>query len=60
MIAPRYRQPRNSLSPDQVTRLVQMREHGATWKEIGRTFSKQDGACKSIFDKAKARRDAHA
>ncbi len=53
MIAPRYRSPRNSLSPDQVARLVDMREQGATWKEIGRTFHKQDGACKSIFDKAK-------
>ena len=54
MIAPRYRRPRNSLSPEQVTSLVHMREQGATWKEIGRTFRKQDGACKTIFDKAKA------
>ena len=53
MIAPRYRRPRNTLSPEQVDSLVYMREQGATWKEIGRTFAKQDGACKSIFDKAK-------
>ncbi len=53
MIAPRYRRPRNSLSPEDVARLVRMREQGATWKEIGRAFAKQDGACKSIFDKAK-------
>ena len=53
MIAPPYRRPRNSLSPEDVVRLVRMRDQGATWKEIGRTFAKQDGACKSIFDKAK-------
>ena len=52
MIAPRYRRPRNRLSPEEVSSLVRMREQGATWKEIGRTFGKQDGACKSIFDKA--------
>ena len=56
MIAPRYRRPRNSLSPEEITRLVRMRDQGATWKEIGRTFRKQDGACKSIFDKAKGHR----
>ena len=55
MIAPPYRRPRNSLSPEDVARLVHMREQGATWKEIGRAFAKQDGACKSIFDKAKGR-----
>ncbi len=53
MIAPPYRRPPNRLSPEDITRLVRMREQGATWKEIGRTFAKQDGACKSIFDKAK-------
>ncbi len=52
MIAPRFRQPRQSLSPDQVADLVRMREQGATWKEIGRTFRKQDHACKTIFTKA--------
>ena len=54
MIAPRFRRPRTSLSPAEVTQLIAMREQGATWKEIGRAFAKQDGACKSIFDKAKA------
>ena len=54
MIAPRYRRPRNSLAPEEVASLVRMREQGATWKEIGRTFRKQDGACKAIFDKAMA------
>ena len=58
MIAPSYRRPRNNLSPEQVADLVRMREQGATWKEIGRTFAKQDGACKSIFDKAKGPRSA--
>ncbi len=53
MIAPRYRSPRNSLTQADVSRLVAMREGGSTWKEIGRTFGKQDSACKSIFDKAK-------
>ncbi len=53
MIAPDYRRPRNNLSPEEVAQLVHMREQGATWKEIGRTFAKQDGACKTIFDKAK-------
>ena len=53
MIAPRYRRPNTRLSPEEVTRLVRMREQGATWKEIGRAFAKQDGACKSIFDKAR-------
>ncbi len=53
MIAPVYRRPPNRLSPEEVARLVNMREQGATWKEIGRTFGKQDGACKSIFDRAR-------
>ena len=60
MIAPRYRRPPSNLSPEQVASLVRMREQGATWREIGRTFSKQDCACKSIFDKARAHpADAH-
>lgn len=54
MIAPRYRRPRTPLTCEEVARLIAMRERGATWKEIGRAFAKQDGACKSIFDKAKA------
>ena len=58
MIAPLYRRPRNSLSGEDVTRLVRMRDQGATWKEIGRSFGKQDGACKTIFDKAKAQPSA--
>ena len=58
MIAPRYRRARTPLSPEEVARLIAMRQRGATWKEIGRAFAKQDGACKSIFDKAKAQADA--
>ena len=54
MIAPRYRRARTPLSADEVARLVAMRDQGATWKDIGRAFAKQDGACKTIFDKAKA------
>ena len=52
-MAPRYRRARHSLSPDEVSRLVQMREEGATWKEIGIAFRKQETACKGIFDKAR-------
>ena len=53
MVAPRYRRARHSLSPDEVSRLVRMREGGATWKEIGIAFRKQETACKGIFDKAR-------
>ncbi len=52
MIAPRYRRPRHSLDPTEVSRLVGMRKQGATWKDIGRAFGKQDGACKAIYDRA--------
>jgi hypothetical protein len=52
VIAPRYRRPRHSLSSTEVSRLVGMREQGATWKDIGRAFGKQDGACKAIYDRA--------
>ena len=54
MPAPGYRRPASPLSVEQVARLVAMRERGATWQEIGRAFSKQDHACKVIFDKARA------
>ena len=54
MPPPRYRRPAQPLSPEQVSRLVAMREQGATWMQIGRVFSKQDHACKMIFDKAQA------
>ena len=54
MPAPSYRRPANPLSREQVAHLIAMRERGATWQEIGRAFSKQDHACKIIFDKARA------
>lgn len=53
MIAPPYRQPRHSLTPEEVARLVAMRDGGATWKEVGRVFKKQDGACKALYERAK-------
>ena len=52
MVALRFRQPRQVLSSDQVGVLVRMREEGATWKDIGVAFHKQETACKAIFDKA--------
>jgi hypothetical protein len=52
MIAPRFRQPRRPLTADEVRALVHMRDRGATWKEIGVAFRKQETACKAIFDKA--------
>ena len=52
MIPPSYRQPRRSLDDGEVSRLIGMRRQGATWKDIGRTFGKQDGACKAIYDRA--------
>ncbi len=60
MGSPSYRRSRTSLSCEEVSRLVRMREDGATWKDIGRAFKKQDGACKSIFDKARAAQTADA
>jgi hypothetical protein len=52
MTATAYRRPRTPLTPDQVATLVAMRDAGATWREIGRLVSKQDGACKRIYDRA--------
>ena len=52
MLAPRFRRPRRSLMPEEVRALVDMRDRGATWKEIGVAFRKQETACKAIFDKA--------
>jgi hypothetical protein len=51
---PRYKRLRHSLAPEEVQRLVSLRDRGATWKEVGRVFNKQDGACKRIYDRAKA------
>jgi hypothetical protein len=51
---PTWRRPRRPLDPGEVSRLVGMRRQGATWKEIGRAFGKQDGACKLIYDRAVA------
>ena len=53
-MVPSYRRAVRRLTPQEVARLVALREGGATWKEVGRTFGKQDTACKSIFDKARA------
>ena len=51
-MTPNYRRAARRLDDDDVQRLVAMRRAGATWKEIGRVFGKQDTACKSIFDRA--------
>jgi hypothetical protein len=51
---PSYRRAARRLTPEEVRRLVAMREAGATWKEIGRSFGKQDAACKSIYDRSQA------
>ena len=53
-MVPSYRRAVRRLTAEEVSSLVAMREAGATWKEIGRAFRKQDTACKSIFDRAKA------
>ena len=53
-MVPSYRRAIRHLTPEEVDRLVRQRDAGATWKEIGRTFGKQDSACKSIYDRAKA------
>jgi hypothetical protein len=52
VLAQRFRRPRRSLAPEEVSALVRMRDGGATWKEIGVAFRKQETACKAIFDKA--------
>lgn len=53
-MVPSYRRAARRLTPEEVARLVAMREAGATWKEVGRAFGKQDAACKSIYDRARA------
>ena len=52
-MVPSYRRAVRRLTPEAVGRLVALRDGGATWKEIGRRFGKQDSACKSIYDRAK-------
>ena len=52
-MVPSYRRAVRRLTSDEVLRLVALRDGGATWKEVGRTFGKQDTACKSIYDRAK-------
>ncbi len=54
MTAPPYRRPRRPLAAEDQARLVTMRDTGLTWREIGRVFGKQDGACKRIYDRLKA------
>jgi hypothetical protein len=51
---PSYRRAAHRLTPAEVRDLVARRDAGATWKEIGRTFGKQDAVLKSIYDQAKA------
>jgi hypothetical protein len=53
---PSYRRSARRLTPEEVARLVALRDGGATWKEIGRTFAKQDAACKAIYDQARTTR----
>ena len=57
-MVPSYRRAIRHLTPEEVARLVRQRDAGATWKEIGRAFGKQDSACKSIYDRAKAQAEA--
>lgn len=54
MSAPRFRRPRHRLTKEEVRTLVRMRDGGATWKEIGIAFGKQETACKAIFDRVRA------
>ena len=57
-MVPSYRRAIRQLTPEEVDRLVRQRDAGATWMQIGRTFGKQDSACKSIYDRAKAQAKA--
>jgi hypothetical protein len=50
---PSYRRAARRLTAEETARLVAMRDAGVTWKEIGRTFGKQDSACKSIYDQVR-------
>ncbi len=52
-MVPSYRRAVRRLTPEEVIRLIALRDGGATWKDVGRTFGKQDTACKSIYERAK-------
>ncbi len=55
-----FRRPRRRLPREEMEALVAMRDGGATWREIGRVFSKQDDACKRLYARAGNNRAAQA
>jgi hypothetical protein len=52
------RRPNSTLDAAAIDRLVALRDAGASWKDIGREFNKQDARCAQIYDRAKARKAA--
>lgn len=53
-MSPDARRPNKKMDEVAVARLVAMREGGASWKDIGREFGKQDAVCSQIYTRAKA------